>query len=69
MSDDKDITLEDETTEYSFIELIESQLTLITTMCELDGNLYDAIDVDRIKAVSNAMKIIQKSQKAILDSF
>ena len=69
MSDDKDIILEDETTEYSFIELIESQLTLITTMCELDGNLYDAIDVDRIKAVSNAMKIIQKSQKAILDSF
>jgi len=69
MSDDKDIILEDETTEYSFIELIDSQLTLITTMCELDGNLYDAIDVDRIKAVSNAMKIIQKSQKAILDSF
>lgn len=69
MSDDKDIILEDESTEYTFIELIDSQLTLITTMCELDGNLYDAIDVDRIKAVSNAMKIIQKSQKAILDSF
>lgn len=69
MSETPDIVIDDDgTTDYSYIDLIESQLTLITTMCELDGSLYDAIDVDKIKAVSMAMKIIHKSQKAILEA-
>lgn len=68
-SSSTDIEFDESVTEYSYTDLIENQITVITTMCELENVLYDTIDVDRIKAVSMAMKIIHKSQRAILDSF
>ena len=64
-----DAVYETETTEYSYTDLIENQLTVITTMGDVDVSLYDSAEVDRIKVLVNAMKIIQKCQRAILDSF
>lgn len=64
-----DAVYETETTEYSYTDLIENQLSVISAMSELDAGIYDALEVDRIKVMVNAMKIIEKSQKAILESF
>ena len=70
MSEDPvDAVYETETTEYSYTDLIENQLSVISAMSELDAGIYDALEVDRIKVMVNAMKIIEKSQKAILESF
>lgn len=64
-----DAVYDAETTEYSYTDLIENQLSVISAMSELDAGIYDALEVDRIKVMVNAMKIIEKSQKAILESF
>ena len=64
-----DAVYDTETTEYSYTDLIENQLSVISAMSEVDAGIYDALEVDRIKVMVNAMKIIEKSQKAILESF
>lgn len=68
MSEDKvtDIELQEEVTDYLYTDLIDNQLTVITTMSDLDPDVYDSLAEDRIRAISMAMKIIHKSQKAIL---
>lgn len=69
MSSEKvtDIEMSEEGTDYLYTDLIDNQLTVITTMSELDVDAYDALAEDRIRAISMAMKIIHKSQKAILE--
>ena len=65
MSSELDIITEE--TEYNYTDLIDNQLSVISTMSELDIDAYDQLAEDRIKAISNAMKIIHKSQRAILE--
>lgn len=64
---DADIILEEQT-EYSYTDIIENQLTVITTMSELEDGAYDMLAEDRIKAISLAMKIIHKCQRAIIEA-
>ncbi|NBW20707.1 MAG: hypothetical protein EBR82_73360 [Caulobacteraceae bacterium] len=61
------IEIVQEETEYNYTDLIDNQLAVISTMSELDIEAYDTLAEDRIKAISNAMKIIHKSQRAILE--
>ena len=61
------IEIVQEETEYNYTDLIDNQLAVISAMSELDIDAYDALAEDRIKAMSNAMKIIHKSQRAILE--
>ena len=56
----------DEILHINYVEVIENQLILITTLCETSEDIYDQFGEERIKCVSQAMKIIYKSQKAIL---
>jgi hypothetical protein len=62
-----DIEMSEEGTEYLYTDLIDNQLTVITTMCDVEPDVYDTFLEDRIRAISMAMKIIHKSQKAILE--
>jgi hypothetical protein len=66
MTEDLIIGDDDEVSDLSLIEIIENQLTVITTMAELDSEAYDALTEDRIKAISQAMKLIHRSQRAIM---
>ena len=63
----QEIEIVQEETEYNYTDLIDNQLAVISAMSELDIDAYDALAEDRIKAMSNAMKIIHKSQRAILE--
>lgn len=65
MSEDNDIVLEDEV-DYSYTDIIENQLSVISTMSELEDGTYDMLAEDKVKALSLAMKIIHKAQRAIL---
>ena len=63
----QEIEIVQDETEYNYTDLIDNQLAVISAMSELDIDAYDALAEDRIKAMSNAMKIIHKSQRAILE--
>ena len=67
MSHEMDIITEEEGTEYNYTDLIDNQLGVITQLMSLDIEVYDALAEERIKAISNAMKIIHKSQRSILE--
>lgn len=67
MTDEKDLILE-EGEGLSYIEIIENQLTIITTMVELESEAYDALAEDKIKAISCAMRIIHKCQRMLLSA-
>ena len=68
MSQEMDIITEEvESTGYDYTDLIDNQLGVITQLMSLDIEVYDNLAEERIKAISNAMKIIHKSQRAILE--
>lgn len=46
--------------------IIDSQLMVINNVLDVDSGLYDDCEPDKIKCISNAMKIIQKLQRKIL---
>lgn len=46
--------------------IIDTQMVVITTMMDIDENVYDSLDEDKILVVVQAMKIIQKAQKKIM---
>lgn len=46
--------------------IIDTQMVVITTMMDIDQNVYDSLDEDKIIVVVQAMKIIQKAQKKII---
>lgn len=48
------------------LDIIESQLTVITTVMDTDNDLYDEFLADKIKVVSRALKIIHKIQASLL---
>ena len=50
----------------SFFDIIESQLVIIASMNDLSDDLYDELQDDKIRVISNAMLIIQAVQKSLL---
>lgn len=48
------------------LDIIESQLTVITTVMDTDNDLYDDFLADKIKVVSRALRVIYKIQASLL---
>lgn len=65
----EDIILEDGHVSMSGNDIIDVQLQIIATCMEIDGFMYDTLEEDKIKAVSNAFAIICKVQDRLLDEF
>lgn len=49
------------------MEIIENQVYLIANIYELPDELYDNMAADKIKAISQAFRVIYKAQKSLLD--
>ena len=47
-------------------DIIESQLIIIASMSELPDDLYDELQEEKIRVISNAMLVIQAVQKSLL---
>ena len=50
----------------SYFDIIESQLVIIASMSDLSDDIYDELQEDKIRVISNAMLIIQAVQKSLL---
>ena len=59
----------DETTEEGayLLDIIENQLSVVVTISEMDGVLYDELTDDRIRTMSHAFKLIREAQRKLLE--
>jgi hypothetical protein len=59
----------DESTEDSayLLDIIENQLSVVVTISEMDGVLYDELTDDRIRTISHAFKLIREAQRKLLE--
>jgi hypothetical protein len=48
------------------LDVVESQLTIISTVADLENDLYDDCLSDKIKVIARALRIIYKIQANIL---
>jgi hypothetical protein len=63
----EDIILEEGEIGMNNEDILNLQLQIIATCMEVDAFMYDTLQEDKIKAVSNAFNIICKVQGKILD--
>lgn len=49
------------------IGIIENQLSVIVTISEMDGELYDELTDDKIKTMSGAFRLIREAQRKLLE--
>ena len=52
-------------TENNLLEILDSQLQVIINLYELENDLYDDLQQEKIMNISQAMKIISKIQKIL----
>ena len=50
----------------TYFDIIESQLIIIASISELPDDLYDELQEEKIRVISNAMLVIQAFQKSLL---
>ena len=50
----------------TYFDIIESQLIIIASINELPDDLYDELQEEKIRVISNAMLVIQAVQKSLL---
>jgi hypothetical protein len=50
----------------TYFDIIESQLLIIASINELPDDLYDELQEEKIRVISNAMLVIQAVQKSLL---
>jgi hypothetical protein len=50
----------------AYLDIIESQLLIIASISELPDDLYDELQEEKIRVISNAMLVIQAVQKSLL---
>jgi hypothetical protein len=50
----------------TYFDIIESQLLIIASITELPDDLYDELQEEKIRVISNAMLVIQAVQKSLL---
>jgi hypothetical protein len=62
---EEDLILGEEERQFDKLDIVDNQLTLIMSIIEADS-LYDDFPTERILIITNAMKIINKAQKALL---
>jgi len=60
----KDVPESVEDSEY-LLGVIECQLQVIVTISEMDSDLYDDLDEDRVKTMSGAFRLIREAQRKI----
>jgi len=48
------------------LDIIDNQLMVINSVLDVPLDVYDSFDEDRIKVISNAMKIINTIQRTLL---
>lgn len=64
-----DIVIEEEDmVQVDYLKIIDSQLSLISTVIEFPDDLYDNMAADKIKATAKAFKIILKTQNQLYDA-
>ena len=66
MGEEVDIVLEEGTNRDERLDIVDVQLTIISTVADLEENLYDGLQEDKIKVVADAMKIINRIQKQLI---
>ena len=49
------------------LDIIENQLSVLVTISEMDGVLYDELTDDRIRTMSSAFKLIREAQRKLLE--
>jgi hypothetical protein len=54
--------------DYTLSDLIDNQLTVITTLLDIEVIAYDTFEEDRIKAIAQAMKMIHKCQRVLMSN-
>lgn len=62
---------EDETEDeiqIDYLQIMDSQLNLISAVLEFPDDMYDDMAVNKVKAVSAAFKILLKTQKNLLEA-
>ena len=66
---DIELKAADETTEDGayLLDIIENQLSVVVTISEMDGVLYDELTDDRIRTMSHAFKLIREAQRKLLE--
>jgi hypothetical protein len=60
-----DITLEDKAEQVTHLDIIESQLSLIASVENLNHEIYDDLHEHKIRAINNAFLIIHNCQYQI----
>ena len=50
----------------TYFDIIESQLIIIASISELPDDLYDELQEEKIRVISNAMLVIQAVQKSLI---
>jgi hypothetical protein len=63
---ERDLILGEEESEIDLIELMNSQLDVLTYVSDLDSSLYDLLPQDKIKVITKALNVIYKIQVKIL---
>lgn len=64
-----DIVIEEEDmVQVDYLKIIDSQLSLISTVIEFPDDLYDNMAADKIKATAKAFKIILKTQNQLYEA-
>ena len=59
---------DDRTEDGSYLlDIIENQLSVVVTISEMDGVLYDELTDDRIRTMSHAFKLIREAQRKLLE--
>lgn len=51
----------------NLLDIIENQLSVIVTINDLDGDLYDDIADDKIKTMTGAFMLIREAQRKLLE--
>jgi hypothetical protein len=66
MGEEVDIILEEGTEKDERLGIIESQLQILASVADLEEGLYDDLQADKIRVVSDALKLINKIQKQLI---
>lgn len=64
---ENDITFEDKAEQVTHLDIIESQLSLIASVENLNHDIYDDLHEHKIRAINNAFLIIHNCQYQIFN--
>lgn len=58
----------EDTVQIDYLQIIDNQLAVISSVIEYPDDVYDNMPTDKVKAISRAFKIIHKTQQSLLDA-